>query len=273
MKLPMKYVIYLGLSVVTLVSLLACSSQTRSVDTTSSTTSSSTKISSSTSTSTNSTSASTTSSTTNSTTSSATSTSPSSSLVTESSSQTQTSQSEESSQAAPPSQSTLHPNYQAILNTYSKWIRVLRSGGTFDDPTVEEGYLKNIDPSVAFYYALHDIDGNGQLELLLATGGEQMFVFSIWGNETYPTRLVSSENVRVYVDIFDNGLISSFFLDGYRPESHGTIYRLATDGSQVYTVGTFILNTQTGQVTSDGPEFLPDRSTAIQDVLNWQFLQ
>ncbi|HFR3426794.1 TPA: hypothetical protein ACHU7U_002076, partial [Streptococcus suis] len=131
----------------------------------------------------------------------------------------------------------------------------------------------NIDPSVAFYYALHDIDGNGQLELLLATGGEQMFVFSIWGNESYPTRLVSSENVRVYVDIFDNGLISSFFLDGYRPESHGTIYRLATDGSQVYTVGTFRLDAQTGQVTSDGPEFLPERSRAIQDVLNWQLLQ
>lgn len=265
MKLPMKYIRCLGLSTFMLVSLLACSSQTRSVDTTSSTTSSSTKISSSTSTSTNSASSSTTSSTT----SSATSTS----LVTESSSQTQTSQSVESSQAAPPSQSTLHPNYQAILNTYSKWIRVLRSGGTFDDPTVEEGYLKNIDPSVAFYYALHDIDGNGQLELLLATGGEQMFVFSIWGNESYPTRLVSSENVRVYVDIFDNGLISSFFLDGYRPESHGTIYRLATDGSQVYTVGTFRLDAQTGQVTSDGPEFLPDRNTAIQDVLNWQLLQ
>ncbi|HEL2402780.1 TPA: hypothetical protein TZS69_002163 [Streptococcus suis] len=269
MKLTMKYIRCLGLSTFMLVSLLACSSQTRSVDTTSSTTGSSTKISSSTSTSTNSTSSSTTSSTM----SSATSTSPSSSLVTESSSQTQTSQSEESSQAAPPSQSTLHPNYQAILNTYSKWIRVLRSGGTFDDPTVEEGYLKNIDPSVAFYYALHDIDGNGQLELLLATGGEQMFVFSIWGNETYPTRLVSSENVRVYVDIFDNGLISSFFLDGYRPESHGTIYRLATDGSQVYTVGTFRLDAHTGQVTSDGPEVLPDRNTAIQDVLNWQFLQ
>lgn len=269
MKLPMKYVIYLGLSVVMLVTLLACSSQTRSVDTTSSTTSGSTKISSSTSTSTNSTSSSTTSSTM----SSATSTSPSSSLVTESSSQTQTSQSEESSQVAPPSQPTLHPNYQAILNTYSKWIRVLRSGGTFDDPTVEEGYLKNIDPSVAFYYALHDIDGNGQLELLLATGGNHKFIFSIWGNESYPTRLVSSENVRVYVDIFDNGLISSFFLDGYRPESHGTIYRLATDGSQAYTVGTFILNTQTGQVTSDGPEVLPERSTAIQDVLNWQLLQ
>ncbi|HFU4121653.1 TPA: hypothetical protein ACGPBH_001770 [Streptococcus suis] len=205
--------------------------------------------------------------------SSATSTSPTTSLVSESTSQTQTSQSEESSQAAPPSQSTLHPNYQAILNTYRKWIRVLRSGGTFDDPTVEEGYLKNIDPSAAFYYALHDIDGNDQLELLLATGGEQMFVFSIWGNESYPTRLVSSENVRVYVDIFDNGLISSFFLDGYRPESHGTIYRLATDGSQAYTVGTFILNTHTGQVTSDGPEFLPERSRAIQDVLNWQLLQ
>ncbi|HEP1818615.1 TPA: hypothetical protein VB845_000403 [Streptococcus suis] len=265
MKLPMKYVIYLGLSVVTLVSLLACSSQTRTVDTTSSTTSSSTKISSSISTSTNSTSSSTTSS--------ATSTSPSSNLVTDSSGQTQTSQSEESSQAVPPSQSTLHPNYQAILNTYSKWIRVLRSGGTFDDPTVEEGYLKNIDPSAAFYYALHDIDGNGQLELLLATGGNHKFIFSIWGNESYPTRLVSSENVRVYVDIFDNGLISSFFLDGYRPESHGTIYRLATDGSQAYTVGTFILNTQTGQVTSDGPEVLPERSTAIQDVLNWQLLQ
>lgn len=265
MKLPMKYVIYLGLSVITLVSLLACSSQTRSVDTTSSTTSSSTKISSSTSTSTNSTSSSTTSSTT--------STSPSSSLVTQSSSQTQTSQSEESSQVVPPSQPTLHPNYQAILNTYSKWIRVLRSGGTFDDPTVEEGYLKNIDPSVAFYYALHDIDGNGQLELLLATGGNHKFIFSIWGNESYPTRLVSSENVRVYVDIFDNGLISSFFLDGYRPESHGTIYRLATDGSQVYTVGTFRLDAQTGQVTSDGPEVLPDRNTAIQDVLNWHLLQ
>lgn len=265
MKLPMKFVGCLGLSTFMLASLLACSSQTRSVDTTSSTISSSTKTSSSSSTSTHSTSSSTTSS--------ATSTSPSSSLVTESSSQTQTSQSEESSQEAPPSQSTLHPNYQAILNTYSKWIRVLRSGGTFDDPTVEEGYLKNIDPTVAFYYALHDIDGNGQLELLLATGGEQMFVFSIWGNESYPTRLVSSENVRVYVDIFDNGLISSFFLDGYRPESHGTIYRLATDGSQAYTVGTFILNTQTGQVTSDGPEVLPERSTAIQDVLNWQLLQ
>ncbi|HEL1613236.1 TPA: hypothetical protein U0K44_000037 [Streptococcus suis] len=265
MKLTMKYIRHLGLSTFMLVSLLACSSQTRSVDTTSSTTSNSTKISSSTSTSTNSASSSTISSTT----SSATSTS----LVTESSSQTQTSQSEESSQAAPPSQSTLHPNYQAILNTYSKWIRVLRSGGTFDDPTVEEGYLKNIDPNVAFYYALHDIDGNGQLELLLATGGEQMFVFSIWGNETYPTRLVSSENVRVYIDIFDNGLISSFFLDGYRPESHGTIYRLATDGSQVYTVGTFRLHAQTGQVLSDGPEVLPDRNTAIQDVLNWQLLQ
>ncbi|NQJ69330.1 hypothetical protein HO543_09090 [Streptococcus suis] len=254
----MKFVGCLGLSTFMLVSLLACSSQTRSVDTTSSTASSSTKTSSSTSTSTSS-----------STTSSTTSTS----LVTESSSQTQTSQSEESSQSAPPSQSTLHPNYQAILNTYSKWIRVLRSGGTFDDPTVEEGYLKNIDPSVAFYYALHDIDGNGQLELLLATGGNHKFIFSIWGNETYPTRLVSSENVRVYVDVFDNGLISSFFLDGYRPESHGTIYRLATDGSQAYTVGTFILNTQTGQVTSDGPEVLPERSTAIQDVLNWQLLQ
>ncbi|HEM5122644.1 TPA: hypothetical protein U1246_000511 [Streptococcus suis] len=267
----MKFVGCLGLSTCMLVSLLACSSQTKSVDTTSSITSSSTKISSSTSTSTNSASSSTTSSTT----SSATSTSPSSSLVIESSSQTQTqtSQSEESSQAAPPSQSTLHPNYQAILNTYSKWIGILRSGGTFDDPTVEEGYLKNIDPNVAFYYALHDIDGNGQLELLLATGGEQMFVFSIWGNETYPTRLVSSENVRVYADIFDNGLISSFFLDGYRPESHGTIYRLATDGSQAYTVGTFRLNAQTGQVTSDGPEVLPDRNTAIQDVLDWQLLQ
>ncbi|HFI0622106.1 TPA: hypothetical protein ACGO3V_001605 [Streptococcus suis] len=269
MKLPMKYVIYLGLSVVMLVSLLACSSQNRSVDTTSSTISSSTKTSSSSSTSTHSTSSSTTSSTM----SSATSTSPTTSLVTESPSQTQTSQSEESSQAVTPSQPTLHPNYQAILNTYSKWIRVLRSGGTFDDPTVEEGYLKNIDPSVAFYYALHDIDGNGQLELLLATGGNHKFIFSIWGNESYPTRLVSSENVRVYVDVFDNGLISSFFLDGYRPESHGTIYRLATDGSQAYTVGTFILNTHTGQVTSDGPEVLPDRNTAIQDVLNWQLLQ
>lgn len=265
MKLPMKFVGCLGLSTFMLASLLACSSQTRSVDTTSSTNSSSTKISSSTSTSTNSTSSSTTSS--------ATSTSPSSNLVTESSSQTQTSQSEESSQVVPPSQPTLHPNYQAILNTYSKWIRVLRSGGTFDDPTVEEGYLKNIDPSVAFNYALHDIDGNGQLELLLATGGNHKFIFSIWGNESYPTRLVSSENVRVYVDVFDNGLISSFFLDGYRPESHGTIYRLATDGSQAYTVGTFILNTQTGQVTWDGPEVLPERNTAIQDVLNWQLLQ
>lgn len=140
MKSLMKFVGCLGLSTCMLVSLLACSSQTKSVDTTSSITSSSTKISSSTSTSTNSTSSSITSSTT----SSATSTSPSSSLVTESSSQTQTSQSEESSQAAPPSQFTLHPNYQAILNTYSKWIRVLRSGGTFDDPTVEEGYLKNM---------------------------------------------------------------------------------------------------------------------------------
>ncbi|MGQ7367749.1 hypothetical protein ACTGXZ_09070 [Streptococcus suis] len=265
MKLPMKFVGCLGLSTFMLASLLACSSQTRSVDTTFSTISSSTKTSSSSSTSTHSTSSSTTSS--------ATSTSPSSSLVTESSSQTQTSQSEESSQSAPPSQPTLHPNYQAILNTYSKWIRMLRSGGTFDDPTVEEGYLKNIDPSAAFYYALHDIDGNGQLELLLATGGNHKFIFSIWGNESYPTRLVSSENVRVYVDIFDNGLISSFFLDGYRPESHGTIYRLATDGSQAYTVGTFILNTHTGQVTSDGPEVLPDRNTAIQDVLNWQLLQ
>lgn len=269
MKLPMKFVGCLGLSTFMLASLLACSSQTRSVYNTSSTTSSSTKISSSTSTSTNSTSSSTISSTM----SSAISTSPSSSLVTQSSSQTQSSQSEESSQSAPPSQSTLHPNYQAILNTYSKWIRVLRSGGTFDDPTVEEGYLKNIDPKVAFYYALHDIDGNGQLELLLATGGNHKFIFSIWGNESYPTRLVSSENVRVYVDVFDNGLISSFFLDGYRPESHGTIYRLATDGSQAYTVGTFILNTQTGQVTWDGPEVLPERNTAIQDVLNWQLLQ
>ncbi|HEP1844490.1 TPA: hypothetical protein VCA72_001645 [Streptococcus suis] len=265
MKLPMKFVGCLGLSTFMLASLLACSSQTRSVDTTSSTISSSTKTSSSSSTSTHSTSSSTTSS--------AISTSPSSSLVTQSSSQIQTSQSEESNQAAPPSQPTLHPHYQAILNTYSKWIRVLRSGGTFDDPTVEEGYLKNIDPSVAFYYALHDIDGNGQLELLLATGGNHKFIFSIWGNESYPTRLVSSENVRVYVDIFDNGLISSFFLDGYRPESHGTIYRLATDGSQAYTVGTFILNTQSGQVTSDGPEVLPDRSSAIQDILDWQLLQ
>ncbi|NQK45121.1 hypothetical protein HO505_04200 [Streptococcus suis] len=265
MKLPMKFVGCLGLSTFMLASLLACSSQTRSVDTTSSTISSSTKTSSSSNTSTHSTSSSTTSS--------AISTSPSSSLVTQSSSQTQSSQSEESGQAAPPSQPTLHPNYQAILNTYSKWIRVLRSGGTFDDPTVEEGYLKNIDPSAAFYYALHDIDGNGQLELLLATGGNHKFIFSIWGNESYPTRLVSSENVRVYVDIFDNGLISSFFLDGYRPESHGTIYRLATDGSQAYTVGTFILNTQTGQVTSDGPEVLPDRSSAIQDILDWQLLQ
>lgn len=263
MKLPRKYVIYLGLSVVMLVSLLACSSQTSSVDRSSTSSSSSTKTSFSSSTSTSKQ----VETTSSSSIVASTSSSPSSSLADESSSQPQT------SQALIPIQPALHPNYQAILNTYSKWIRVLRSGGTFDDPTVEEGHLKNIDPSVAFYYALHDIDGNGQLELLLATGGERMFVFSIWGNESYPTRLVSSENVRVYVDIFDNGLISSFFLDGYRPESHGTIYRLATDGSQVYTVGTFRLHIQTGQVTSDGPELLPDRSSAIQDSLNWQLLQ
>ncbi|HFU4221525.1 TPA: hypothetical protein ACGO80_000351 [Streptococcus suis] len=269
MKLLAKYLTYLSLSAILLVSLLACSSQTSSVDRSSTSSSSSTKTSSSSNTSTSKQVETTGSSSTISSTSSSTS----SSLADESSSQTQTSQSEEDSQVLVPSQPALHPNYQAILNTYSKWIRVLRSGGTFDDPTVEEGYLKNIDPNVAFYYALHDIDGNGQLELLLATGGEQMFVFSIWGNESYPTRLVSSENVRVYVDIFDNGLISSFFLDGYRPESNGTIYRLATDGSQVYTVGTFRLNAHTGQVTSDGPEVLPDRNTAIQDVLDWQLLQ
>lgn len=202
-----------------LVSLLACSSQTSSVDRSSTSSSTSTKTSTST-----------------------TASSPSSTssiVLEESSSQTQTSQSEENSQVA------LQPNYQSILNTYSKWINVLRSGGTFDDPTVEEGYLKNINPQVSFYYTLYDIDGNGQLELLLATGGEHIFVFSIWGNEAYPTRLVSSENVRVYVDIFENGLISSFFLGGYRPESEGTIFRMATDGSQAYTVGTFILNSQT----------------------------
>ncbi|WP_105210038.1 hypothetical protein [Streptococcus suis] len=269
MKLLAKYLMYLSLSAIMLVILLACSSQTSSVDRSSTSSSSSTKTSSSSSTSTNKQ----VETTGSSSTVSSTSSSPSSSLADESSSQTQTSQSEENSQVLVPSQPALHPNYQAILNTYSKWINVLRSGGTFDDPTVEEGYLKNINPQASFYYALYDIDGNGQAELLLATGGEHMFVFSIWGNEAYPTRLVSSENVRVYVDIFENGLISSFFLDGYRPDSEGSIYRIAGDGSQVYTVGTFRLHTQTGLVTSDGPELLPDRSSAIQDSLNWQLFQ
>ncbi|HFI0424009.1 TPA: hypothetical protein ACGOWZ_000573 [Streptococcus suis] len=268
MKLLTKYISYASLSVILLVSLLACSSQTSSIETGLTSSSSSTKTSSSTDASSSKLEESTSSSTSASSLSST-----SSSVLEESSSQTQTSQSEENNQAGSSSQPTLHHNYQSILATYRKWITVLRSGGTFDDPTVEEGYLKNIYPHVSFYYALYDIDGNGQAELLLATGGNHKFIFSIWGNESYPTRLVSSENVRVYVDIFDNGLISSFFLDGYRPESHGTIYRLATDGSQAYTVGTFILNTQTGQVTSDGPEVLPERSTAIQDVLNWQLLQ
>ncbi|HFI0578327.1 TPA: hypothetical protein ACGO28_001769 [Streptococcus suis] len=268
MKLLTKSLTYLSLSAILLVSLLACSSQTSSVDRSSTSSRTSTKPSSSTSTS--------SSKIEESTSSSTTASSPSSTnsiVLEESSSQTQTSQSEENSQVLVPSQPALHPNYQAILNTYSKWINLLRSGGTFDDPTVEEGYLKNINPQASFYYALYDIDGNGQAELLLATGGEHMFVFSIWGNEAYPTRLVSKENVRVYVDIFENGLISSFFLDGYRPESEGTIFRMATDGSQAYTVGTFILNSQTGQVTSQGPEVLPDRSTAIQDGLNWYLLQ
>ncbi|HFU4056012.1 TPA: hypothetical protein ACGO6G_002106 [Streptococcus suis] len=269
MKLLTKYISYASLSAIMLVSLVACSSQTSSVDRSSTSSSSSTKTSSSSNISTSKQVETTGSSSTVSSTSSSTS----SSLADESSSQTQTSQSEENSQVLVPSQPALHPNYQAILNTYSKWINLLRSGGTFDDPTVEEGYLKNINPQVSFYYALYDIDGNGQAELLLATGGERMFVFSIWGNEAYPTRLISSENVRVYVDIFENGFISSFFLDGYRPDSEGSIYRIAGDGSQVYTVGTFILNSQTGQVTSQGPEVLPDRSTAIQDGLNWQLLQ
>ncbi|HFI0214204.1 TPA: hypothetical protein ACGO10_001212 [Streptococcus suis] len=269
MKLLTRYLRYLSLSALLLVSLLACSSQTSSVDRSSTSSSRSTKTSSSSNTSTSKQ----VETTGSSSTVSSTSSSPSSSLADESSSQTQTSQSEENSQVLVPSQPALHPNYQAILNTYSKWINLLRSGGTFDDPTVEEGYLKNINPQASFYYALYDIDGNGQAELLLATGGEHMFVFSIWGNEAYPTRLVSSENVRVYVDIFENGLISSFFLDGYQPESEGTIFRMATDGSQAYTVGTFILNSQTGQVTSQGPEVLPDRSTAIQDGLNWHLLQ
>lgn len=269
MKLLAKYLMYLSLSAIMLVILLACSSQTSSVDRSSTSSSSSTKTSSSSNTSTSKQVETTGPSSTVSSTSSSTS----SSLADESSSQTQTSQSEENSQVLVLSQPALHPNYQAILNTYSKWINLLRSGGTFDDPTVEEGYLKNIDPQVSFYYALYDIDGNGQAELLLATGGDRMFVFSIWGNEAYPTRLVSSDNVRVYVDIFENGLISSFFLDGYRSDSEGSIYRIAGDGSQVYTVGTFILNSQTGQVTSQGPEVLPDRSTAIQDGLNWQLLQ
>ncbi|HFI0174073.1 TPA: hypothetical protein ACGOSB_000792 [Streptococcus suis] len=268
MKLLAKYISYASLSVILLVSLLACSSQTSSIESDSTSSSSSTKISSSTSTSTSKLEESTSSTTT---VSSASSTS--SNVLEESSSQTQTSQSEESNQAVPSSQPTLHPNYQSILATYGKWITVLRSGGTFDDPTVEEGYLKNINPQVSFYYALHDIDGNGQTELLLATGGDRMFIFSIWGNEAYPTRLVSSENVRVYVDIFENGLISSFFLDGYRPESQGTIFRIATDDSQAYAVGTFVLNSQTGQVLSAGPEVLPDRTMAIQDSLNWQLLQ
>ncbi|HFU4518412.1 TPA: hypothetical protein ACGPA4_001344 [Streptococcus suis] len=265
MKLLAKYISYASLSVILLVSLLACSSQTSSIETGSTNSSTSTKTSSSTNTS---------SSKIDESTSSLTTASSSSSTITivleESSSQIQTSQSEESNQTVPSSQPTLHPNYQSILATYRKWINILRSGGNFDDPTVEEGYLKNIDPQVSFYYALHDIDGNGQDELLLATGGERMFVFSIWGNEAYPTRLVSSENVRVYVDIFENGLISSFFLDGYRPESQGSIFRIATDGSQAYTVGTFVLNSQTGQVISAGPEALPDRTMAIQDSLNWQ---
>ncbi|HFI0467516.1 TPA: hypothetical protein ACGOYW_000908 [Streptococcus suis] len=269
MKLLAKYISYASLSAILLVSLLACSSQTSSVDRSSTSSSSSTKTSSSSNISTSKQ----VETTGSSSTVSSTSSSPSSSLADESASQTQTSQSEENSQVLVPSQPALHPNYQAILNTYSKWITVLRSGGTFDDPTVEEGYLKNIYPQVSFYYALYDIDGNGQAELLLATGGDRMFVFSIWGNEAYPTRLVSSENVRVYVDIFENGFISSFFLDGYRPDSEGSIYRIAGDGSQVYTVGTFRLHTQTGLVTSDGPEVLPDRSSAIQDSLNWQLLQ
>lgn len=236
MKLLAKYISYASLFVILLVSLLACSNQISSIETGSTISSSSTKPSSSTSTSTSKLEESTSSTTT---VSSASSTS--SVVLEESSSQTQTSQSEESNQAVPSRQPPLHPNYQSILATYSKWIEVLRSGGTFDDPTVEEGYLKNIDPQVSFYYALHDIDGNGQAELLLATGGERMFVFSIWGNEAYPTRFVSSENVRVYVDIFENGFISSFFLDGYRPESQGTIFRMATDGSQADAVGTFVM--------------------------------
>ncbi|HFH9840393.1 TPA: hypothetical protein ACGO4G_001253 [Streptococcus suis] len=268
MKLLTKYISYASLFAIMLVSLVACSSQTSSIETGSTSFSSSTKPSSSTSTSTSKLEESTSSSTT-----ASSSSSTSSIVLEESSSQTQTSQSEESNQAVPSSQPTLHPNYQSILATYRKWITVLRSGGTFDDPTVEEGYLKNINPQVSFYYALYDIDGNGQAELLLATGGERMFVFSIWGNEAYPTRLLSSENVRVYVDIFENGFISSFFLDGYRPESQGTIFRIATDGSQAYAVGTFVLNSQTGQLLSAGPEALPDRSTAIQDSLNWKLLE
>ncbi|HEL1618728.1 TPA: hypothetical protein TXL63_000531 [Streptococcus suis] len=268
MKLLTKYISYASLSVILLVSLLACSSQTSSIETGLTSSRSSTKTSSSTDASSSKIEESTSSTTT---VSSASSTS--SIVLEESSSQTQTSQSEESNQAVPSSQPTLHPNYQSILATYRKWITVLRSGGTFDDPTVEEGYLKNIYPQVSFYYALYDIDGNGQAELLLATGGERMFVFSIWGNEAYPTRLVSSENVRVYVDIFENGLISSFFLDGYRPESQGTIFRIATDGDQAYAVGTFVLNSQTGQVLSAGPEVLPDRNMAIQESLNWKLLE
>lgn len=250
-----KLLSYLGLGLL-VVSLVACSGQTKQTSPEQAASSSTTSTSKYSSTSSTELASSTSSSTATSTQSTG-----------DQSAQTQT------SQAAVPPQPVLHPNYQAILTTYSKWIRVLRNGGTFDDPTVEEGYLKNIDPHVSFYYALYDIDGNGQLELLLATGSDQKFIFSIWGNESYPTRLLSKENVRVYVDIFENGLMSSFFLDGYRPESSGTIYRISMDSLQAYAVGSFTLNPHTGQLISDGPEILPDRSTAIQAYLDWQLLE
>lgn len=194
------------------------------------------------------------------------STSPSSTVT----SQTEEAPQETESGASSPS--PLHPNYEAILATYRKWMTVLRQGGSFDDPTVEEGYLKYILPTTTLYYSLYDINADGSDELILASGEEHKFIFSIWGNESYPTRLISAEVPRRYVDLFPNGLVSTFFLDGFRPESEGEIYRIEAGGQATYLVGTFLLNPHTDQVLSQGTESLPDRSTTIQDQLQWQVL-
>lgn len=167
--------------------------------------------------------------------------------------------------------SQLPSQYLAILNTYRKWIGVLSQGGTFEDPTVEENYLKNCVPDISlFSYCLYDINGDGQNELLLATkGSTSYFIFSIWSNETYPVRISSSDNVRRYTSVFKNGIVSQYYLNGFSPINDGNLYRMNPNTSLLEEVGSFTYNIEDDSYASNGPELYPDQAP-VNNQLPWQ---
>lgn len=147
----------------------------------------------------------------------------------------------------------------------------MSQGGDFEDPTVEENYLKYVVPDLSsFYYCLYDINDDGQNELLLATKSYQgYFIFSIWAQESYPIRISSSANIRRYTSVFRNGVISQYFQNGFYPISEGNLYRMNPRTLLLEEVGRFTYNIEDDTITSNGPELYPDEPT-INNQLEWQ---